>query len=55
MVAEPICPTRPLSNLIEILLKPFLLHIKNNVKNHFDFLSKYSREYCEDTLLWSDV
>ena len=55
IVADPICPIRPLSNLIDSLLKPFLLHIKNNVKDHLDFLSKCSREYCEDTLLWSDV
>ena len=28
IVAGPICTTRPLSNLIDILLKPFLLHVK---------------------------
>ena len=27
IVAGPICPTRPLSNLSDILLKPFLLYI----------------------------
>ena len=41
-VASPICPTRPLSNLIDILLKPFLLHVKRYVKDNLDFLSKCS-------------
>ena len=51
IVAGPICPTRPLSNLIDILLKPFLLHIKSYVKDNLDFLSKSSRENYEDNLL----
>ena len=51
IVAGPICPTRPLSNLIDIILKLFLLHIKSYVKDNLYFLSKYSRENDEDTLL----
>ena len=51
IVAGPICPTRPLSNLIDILLKPFLLHVKSYVKDNLDFLSKCSRENYGDTLL----
>ena len=51
IVAGPICPTRPLSNLIDILLKPFLLHVKSYVKDNLDFLSKCSRENYKDTLL----
>ena len=51
IVAGPICPTRPLSNLIDILLKPFLLQVKSYVKDNLDFLSKCSRENYEDTLL----
>ena len=51
IVAGPICPTRPLSNLIDIILKLFLLHVKSYVKDNLDFLSKYSRENDEDTLL----
>ena len=50
IVAGPICPTRPLSNLIDILLKPFLLHVKSYVKDNLDFLSKCSRKNYEDTL-----
>ena len=42
---------KTLSNLIDILLKPFLLHVKSYVKDNLDFLSKCSRENYEDTLL----
>ena len=51
IVAGPICLTTSLSNLIDILLKPFLLHVKSYVKDNLDFLSKCSRENYEDTLL----
>ena len=44
IVAGPICLTRPLSNLIDILLKLFLLHVKSYVKVNLEFLSKCSRE-----------
>ena len=33
-------PTRCLSDLVEILLKPFLIHIKNCIKNNLDVLGK---------------
>ena len=32
IVAGPNCPTRRLSNLVDILLKPFLIHIKSYIK-----------------------
>ena len=51
IVAGPICPTRPLGSLIEILLKPFLTHVKIYVKDNLDFLPNCSREDYEDTLL----
>ena len=45
IVAGPICLTRPLSNLIDILLKPFFLqHVKSYLKDNLDVLSKCSRE-----------
>ena len=37
IVAGPICPIRPLSNLIDILLKPSLIHVKSYVKDNLDF------------------
>ena len=51
IVAGPICTIRPLSNLIGILLKPFLLHVTSYVKDNLGFLSKSSRENYEDTSL----
>ena len=44
IVAGLICPTRPLSNLIDILLKHFLLYVKSYVKDNLHFLSKCPRE-----------
>ena len=40
-----------MSNLIDILSKPFLLHGKSYVKDNLDFLSNCSRKNYEDTLL----
>ena len=51
IVAGPICLTTPLSNLIDILLKTFFLHVKSYVKDNLDFLLKFSRGSYEDTLL----
>ena len=36
IVAGPICPTRPLSNLIDILLKSFPLLVKSYFKGNLD-------------------
>ena len=44
IVAGPNCPTRRLSNLVDVLLKPFLIHIKSYNKDNLDFLAKCSRE-----------
>ena len=43
------CPTRKLSQLIDILLKPFLKHIKSFIRDSLDFLSKCPRDVHEDT------
>ena len=50
IVAGPNCPTRRLSNLTDILLKPFLIHIKSYIKDNLDFLAKCSRENKWDTI-----
>ena len=45
-----------LSNLVDILSKPFLIHIKSYIKDNLDFLAKCSRENKWDTILTtSDV
>ena len=45
------CPTRPRSNLIDILSKPLFLHFKSYGKDSLDVLTKCSRESYEDTLI----
>ena len=44
IVDGPNCPTRPLSQLIDIILKPFLIQMKSYVKDNLDFLRKCSRK-----------
>ena len=39
-----------LSNLIDILLKPFLIDIKSYIKDNLDFLAKCSRENKWETI-----
>ena len=51
LVAGSNCPTRRLSNLVDIFLKPFLIHIKRYIKTNLDFLGKCSRENKLDTIL----
>ena len=51
IVAGTNCPTRRLSNLIDILLKPFLIHIKSYIKDNLDFLAKCSWENKWDNIL----
>ena len=45
----PDCPTRPLSQLIDIILKPFLIHIKSYVEDNLDFLRKCSGKNNDST------
>ena len=40
IIAGPSCPTHRLSNLIDILLKPFLEHTKSYIRDDIDFLTK---------------
>ena len=51
IVGGPNCPTKPLSQLIDIILKPFLIHIKSYVKDNLDFLRKCSRKNNDSTTL----
>ena len=51
IVGGPNCPTRPLSQLIDIILKPFLIHVKSYVKDNLDFLIKCSRKTMTQLLL----
>ena len=51
IVAGPNCPTCRLSNLVDILLKPFLIYIKSYILDNLDFLPKCSRENKWDAIL----
>ena len=51
IVASPNCPTRRLSILVDILLKPLLIYIKGYIKDNLDFFAKCSRENKRDTIL----
>ena len=50
-VAGPNFPTCRLSNLVDMLLKPFLIHIKSYIKDNLNFLAKCSRKNKWDTIL----
>ena len=39
IVAGPVCETHRLSNLIDILLKPFIKQVKSFIRDYIDFLS----------------
>ena len=45
------CPTRRLSNLVDILSNPFLIHIKSYIKDNLDFPAKCSRDNKWDIIL----
>ena len=49
IVGGPKCPTRKLSQLIDILLKPFLKHIKSFIRDSLDFLKKCRKDVDENT------
>ena len=51
IVGGPNCPTRSLGQFIDIILKPFLIHIKNYVKYNLDFLRKCSQRNNDSTTL----
>ena len=56
IVAGPSCPTHRLSNLIDILLQPFLKNIRSLVRDDIDFLSKIPENiYDNSTLTTFDV
>ncbi len=40
-VAGPACPTYKLSNLIDIFLRPYMIHVKGYVGDNIDFLNHF--------------
>ena len=56
IVGGPNCPTRLLSQLIDIILKHFLIHIKSYIKDNLDFLRKcFPKNNDSTTLVTFDV
>ena len=51
IVAGPSCVTSRLSNFLDILLKPYLNHVKRYVKDSVDFLNKLPKESHEKEVL----
>ena len=49
----PVCETHRLNNLIDILLKLFLKHVKSYVRDDIDFLQYIPKRISEDTILVS--
>ena len=44
IVGGPKCPSRKLSQLIDILLKPFLKHIRSFIRDSLDFFNIKSNQ-----------
>ena len=53
IVAGPLCETHRLSNFIDILLQPYLKHVKNYIKETTDFLSKLPQSTDSNAILVS--
>lgn len=51
IVAGPACPTHRLSNFIDILLRPYIKHVKSYVRDDIDFLNHLPKETDDDTVL----
>ena len=56
IVAGPCCPTHRLSNLLDIILKPFLQHTKSYIRDDIDFLTKLPTRMNEsETFVTFDI
>ena len=51
IISGPQCPTRNLSNLIDKILKPLLIHVKSYIKDSIHFLNKRERKVKRNALL----
>ena len=53
IVAGPRCPTSRLSNFVDILIKPFTLHVQSYLRDTIDFLNYLPKAVPESTILVS--
>ncbi len=51
IVAGPACPTHRLSNFVDILLRPYIKHVKSYVRDDIDFLNHLPTNIDKDILL----
>ena len=51
IIAGPECPTKRLSNFIDIILKPMVQKVKSYIKDDLDFLNKCPRTTSTNTTL----
>ena len=51
IVGGPKCPTRRLSNFLDLILKPLTKHVKSNIKDNIEFLKTCKRNVTDDTVL----
>ena len=51
IVGGPNCPTKPLSQHIDIILKPFLIHVKSFVTDNLVFLINVPEKTMTQLLL----
>ena len=52
IVASPSCMTHRLSNLLDILLRPYTEHVKSNLRDTTDFLNNLPGEVAPYTILF---
>ena len=56
IIAGPVCVTSRLSNFLDILLKPYIIHIKSYIRDDIDFLDKIRKDIdASETMLTLDV
>ena len=53
IVAGPRCPTSRLSNFVDILIRPFTLHLQSYLRDTIDFLNYLPKTVAESTILVS--
>ena len=51
IVAGPRYPTSTLSNFVDILIKPFTLHVRSYLRDTIDFLNYLQKTIPESTIL----
>ena len=51
IVGGPKCPTRRLSNFLDLILKPLTKHVKSNTKDNTEFLKTCKQNVTDDSVL----